>query len=138
MRKDQATMADPNRYAILMPTNEWEQPTIFGLQTGSRDAARRRPVRQLSTARSFAGRSSFTFSLFDEGLAPARRNTEISNVWEEFARGYFAMYITGPVEHWRISPPLAARDAGQMGDRAAAAARGEPHSAFRRRAAAGW
>ena len=25
----------PDRYAILIPTNEWEQPTIFALQTGA-------------------------------------------------------------------------------------------------------
>ena len=38
-------------------------------------------------------------SLFAEGLAPPVTNTQVSNVWEEFARGYFAMYITGP---WNI------------------------------------
>jgi multiple sugar transport system substrate-binding protein len=38
-------------------------------------------------------------SLYRDGLAPPIANTEIANVYQEFARGYFAMYITGP---WNI------------------------------------
>ena len=33
------------------------------------------------------------------GLAPVATNTQISNVWNEFARGYFSFYISGP---WQI------------------------------------
>ena len=69
----------PNRYAILIPTNEWEHRRFSRLQTGTTDAARRRPVRQLSTAPSFARRLSSMSSLFAEGLAPPVTNTEISN-----------------------------------------------------------
>jgi multiple sugar transport system substrate-binding protein len=90
--------AGPNRYALLIPTNEWEQPTIFALQTG---AQMLRDNDQYANFRTTEFRTAFEFytRLFEEGLAPAKRNTEISNVWEEFARGYFAMYITGP---WNI------------------------------------
>jgi multiple sugar transport system substrate-binding protein len=87
-----------DRYALLIPTNEWEQPTIFALQTGTqmlRDDGRYGNFQSPEFRRAF----SFYVSLFQEGLAPAVRNTEVSNVWEEFARGYFAMYITGP---WNI------------------------------------
>ena len=37
--------------------------------------------------------------LFRDGLAPALSNTEIANLYQEFARGTIAMYITGP---WHI------------------------------------
>jgi multiple sugar transport system substrate-binding protein len=90
--------AGPSRYALLMPTNEWEQPTIFGLQTGStllRDDGRYGSFSSPEFRHAF----KFYVSLFAEGLAPPVRNTEVSNVWEEFERGYFAMYITGP---WNI------------------------------------
>jgi len=88
----------PERYAVLIPTNEWEQPTIFALQTGSmllRDNGQYGDFRGKAFRRAF----EFYVGLFKEGLAPASTNTQISNVWEEFARGYFAMYITGP---WNI------------------------------------
>lgn len=88
----------PDRYAVLIPTNEWEQPTIFALQTGS---TLLRDHGQYGDFRGAAFRQAFEFyvGLYREGLAPASTNTQISNVWEEFARGYFAMYITGP---WNI------------------------------------
>jgi len=87
-----------DRFAILIPTNEWEQPTIFALQTGARML---RDDDRYSNFQSpeFRGAFKFYVDLFGEGLAPPVRNTEVSNVWEEFSRGYFAMYITGP---WNI------------------------------------
>jgi multiple sugar transport system substrate-binding protein len=91
-------LAGPDRYAMLIPTNEWEQPTIFGLQTGSemlREDGRYGNFQSPEFRRAF----EFYVSLFSEGWAPPVRNTEVSNVWEEFARGYIAMYITGP---WNI------------------------------------
>jgi multiple sugar transport system substrate-binding protein len=87
-----------DRYALLIPTNEWEQPSIFALQTGAdmlRDDGRYGDFQSPEFRRAF----EFYVGLFTEGLAPNVRNTEVSNVWEEFARGYFAMYITGP---WNI------------------------------------
>jgi multiple sugar transport system substrate-binding protein len=88
----------PDRYAILIPTNEWEQPTIFALQTG---ATMLRDDDQYANFQSAAFRKAFEFyaGLFEEQLAPPSTNQQISNVWEEFARGYFAMYVTGP---WNI------------------------------------
>ncbi len=54
---------------------------------------------RISTRPNFDERSISTRPLFAEGLAPQVTNTQISNYWEEFGRGYFAMYITGP---WNI------------------------------------
>jgi multiple sugar transport system substrate-binding protein len=43
---------------------------------------------------------AFFRSLFDEGLAPRVDNTRISNVWDEFGKGSFSFYISGP---WNIA-----------------------------------
>lgn len=87
-----------DRYAVLIPTNEWEQPTIFALQAGAnmlRDNDRYANFQSPEFRRAF----EFYVGLFKDGFAPNKRNTDVSNVYQEFARGYFAMYITGP---WNI------------------------------------
>jgi multiple sugar transport system substrate-binding protein len=99
----------PDRYAILLPINEWTQPVILGLQAGSpllREDATRGAFARPAFRRSFA----YYVGLFEAGLAPPVANNEIANLYQEFERGYFAMYITGP---WnlgefrkRLSPGL--------------------------------
>src|SRR5262252_3963804 len=37
--------------------------------------------------------------MFERGLAPPPTNNQIANVWNEFGRGYFSFYISGP---WNI------------------------------------
>ena len=88
----------PSNYAIFLPTNEYEPLLALGLQqpepllrNGGRYGNFRSP--------GFTRASDFYFNLFREGLAPRATNTEISNVYDEFARGLFAFYITGP---WNI------------------------------------
>jgi multiple sugar transport system substrate-binding protein len=84
-----------NAYAILLPTNEWEQLTILGVQQGSallsdgdtRGAFRQPPF--LSAAQWYVG-------LFRDGLAPVVSYTQLGNPYQEFARAYFSMWITGP------------------------------------------
>jgi multiple sugar transport system substrate-binding protein len=96
--RDVKRKVNPNGYAILMPTNEWEHLTILGLQTGCellRDNGRFANF----NSPQFRQALEFYARLFDEKLAPPVPNTQISNYWEEFGRGYFAMYITGP---WNI------------------------------------
>ncbi|MEP7028454.1 MAG: sugar ABC transporter substrate-binding protein [Candidatus Eisenbacteria bacterium] len=85
--------------AILLPVNEWTVPVVLGLQAGS-------PLvdEHLSLGRfegpEFRRALDFYLGLFKDGLAPAIANTEISNLYQEFSRGTFAMYVTGP---WNIS-----------------------------------
>lgn len=83
------------RWAIFLPTNEWAQPVILGLQAGSGllDSAGRRGR---FSAGPFAEAFEFYVGLFRDGLAPPMGNTDVANVYQEFARGTFAMYITGP------------------------------------------
>jgi multiple sugar transport system substrate-binding protein len=88
-------LVGPERFAIFLPVNEWNQPIIFGLQAGSPllvDDATRGAFSQGAFGRAF----HFYLGLFRDGLAPPVRNNEIANLYQEFARGYFAMYITGP------------------------------------------
>lgn len=87
--------AGPDGYAILLPINEWTQAVILGLQAGSPLLAEhdtRGAFRGPAFRRAFA----FYLDLFRDGLAPPVSNSEVANLYQEFARGYFAMYVTGP------------------------------------------
>lgn len=84
-----------NHYAILLPINEFTQPVIFGLQNGS-TLLRDDDTRGAFSAPPFREAFRFYVGLFEDGLAPPVSNTEIANLYQEFARGYFSMYITGP------------------------------------------
>jgi multiple sugar transport system substrate-binding protein len=87
--------AGSSGYAIFLPVNEWTQPMILGLQTRS-------PLLAADgTQGAFSGpefKKAFDFyvDLFRERLAPPVANTEIANTYQEFERGYFSMWITGP------------------------------------------
>lgn len=120
--------AGPGRWAILLPTDEWAQPVIFGLQKGASlltadggDAA--------FQTREFREAANFYVSVFREGLAPALANTQIANVYQEFAAGDFAMYVTGPwnLGEFRRRLPSSLRDSWATAP--LPAARPEPGSA---------
>lgn len=88
-------VAGPGNFAILLPTNEWTPPVVLGLQAGSpllADGATRAAFSEPAFRRGF----DFYLSLFRDQLAPPVSNTQIANVYQEFSRGYFSMYITGP------------------------------------------
>jgi len=88
----------PDDYAILLPLNEYEPLLALALQQPDpllRDGGRYGNFRSPGFRRA----SDFYLGLFREGLAPPVTNTQISNVYDEFARGRFAFYITGP---WNI------------------------------------
>jgi multiple sugar transport system substrate-binding protein len=81
--------------AIFLPANEWTQPAVFGAQAGSAllaDHDTRGAFSQPEFRRGF----DFYLSLFRDGYASPMGNQEMSNLYQEFARGSFAMYITGP------------------------------------------
>jgi len=83
-----------DRYAIFLPTNEWPPQAILGLQQGSPliNPAGYGTFAEPAFARAF----DFLLSLYHDGLAPPVSNTEIANLYQEFGRGYFSMYISGP------------------------------------------
>jgi len=84
----------PGAYPIFLPINEWPPMAILGLQAGSPLVTEEGfgAFRQPAYARAF----DFLLSLYRDGLAAPVSNTEIANLYQEFARGSFAMYITGP------------------------------------------
>jgi multiple sugar transport system substrate-binding protein len=82
-------------YAIFLPTNEWAQPYVLGMQAGSTLLDQRGRYGVFSGP-AFRRGFDFYVGLYRAGLAPALGNIEIANVYQEFARGRFAMYITGP------------------------------------------
>lgn len=85
-------------FPALLPLDEWAQPIIFGLQEGApllRDHGTRGNFRDARFRRGF----EFYVKLFTDSLAPPLANTQISNVFQEFAAGRIAMWITGP---WNV------------------------------------
>lgn len=86
--------ARPGQYAIFLPMNEWPPMAILGLQAGSPLVTEQGfgAFRDTAFARAF----DFLLSLYRDGLAAPISNNEIANLYQEFARGTFAMYISGP------------------------------------------
>lgn len=85
-------------FPMLMPLDEWAQPAILGMQAGSTLLAAH-GTRGAFEDSTFRRGLEFYVELFRDGLAPALANTQISNVYQEFAAGRVAMYITGP---WNV------------------------------------
>jgi multiple sugar transport system substrate-binding protein len=91
-------LAGSERYAILLPINEWQVLVILALQ---RDATLLRDRDRYGDFRNPRFRQAFLFylSLFEGGLAPPVSNTQMANLYQEFTNGTFAIYATGP---WNI------------------------------------
>ena len=87
-----------DRYAILLPLNEFEPLVALSLQ---QDEPLLRDGDRWGNFRSDGFRRALRFylSMFERGFAPAASNNQIANVWNEFGRGYFSFYISGP---WNI------------------------------------
>ena len=88
----------PDRQAILLPLNEVEPLLAFALQQDEpllRDDGRWGNFRSDGFRRALA----FYLEMFQRGWAPVVANAAISNVWNEFGRGRFVFYVSGP---WNI------------------------------------
>lgn len=86
------------RYAILLPINEWQLPVILALQQG---AGLLRDNYQYGDFQDSRFRAAFAayLDLFEQGLAPPVSNAQMANLYQEFAKGTFAIYVSGP---WNI------------------------------------
>jgi multiple sugar transport system substrate-binding protein len=103
-------LAGPQEYAVLFPADEWAQPVILGMQLGAPLIVSGRQA-AFSEER-FQRAAEFYVAAFRDGLTPLVANAQVSNVYQEFARGTFAMYVTGPWnlgEFRRRVPELAGR-----------------------------
>ena len=92
------SQAGAGNYALLYPLNEYEQLTTLALSAGAR-MLRDEGARGAFSDPEFREALAFYKSLFDEGLAPPASMAQISNVWDEFAKGYFSLFLSGP---WTI------------------------------------
>lgn len=95
---DVKAMQGPDHYAVLMPINEFEQQLSFALQQPDpllRDDDTRGNFRSAGFRRTLG----FYANMFEQGWAPKMSETQISNVWDEFFRGFNVFYISGP---WNI------------------------------------
>jgi multiple sugar transport system substrate-binding protein len=84
-----------DRYAILLPIDEWNQPVVFGLQNGATlldPAGTRGRFRDPRFRRAM----DFYLELYKSGMAPPLDRSGLVNLYQQFAEGWFAMVITGP------------------------------------------
>jgi len=91
-------LVGPERYAILLPLNEYDPLVALALQQNEpllREDGRFGNFRSEGFRRTWR----FYLSMYEQRLAPPASSNEIANVWNEFARGYFSFYISGP---WQI------------------------------------
>jgi multiple sugar transport system substrate-binding protein len=88
----------PGRYALLLPLNEFEPFVALWLQQGEpllRDGGRWGNFRSPGFERTLR----FYLGMYQRHLAPPVAQNQIANVWNEFARGTFTFYVSGP---WQI------------------------------------
>jgi multiple sugar transport system substrate-binding protein len=85
----------PGRYPIYLPSNEWHQPVIFGMQAGS-PLLKDHGSYAVFTDPEFRRAFDFYLRLYRDSLAPVKGLNDVANPYQEFTRGYFAMWITGP------------------------------------------
>ena len=84
-------------YGILLPLNEPDPLFALSLQQGP--VLNEDDTRGAFSQPPFRRALDFYAEVFRDDLAPRMSNTQVSNVWDEFARGLFAFYVTGP---WNI------------------------------------
>jgi multiple sugar transport system substrate-binding protein len=83
---------------LLLPVQEYEPLLAFGLQPDEpllRDGGRFGNFR----GKGFRAALQFYMERFASGHAPSTSGGEIANLWQEFGRGTFAAFISGP---WNI------------------------------------
>jgi multiple sugar transport system substrate-binding protein len=101
----------PEHYALFLPLTDWVMPVVLALQRGAellRDGDR------YGNFESPPVRDAFRFyvELFKEKLAPVAAAADVTNVYDDFAQGYFAIYPSGPWDLGEFSrrlPPSLAR-----------------------------
>jgi len=97
-----------DRYAILLPMNEWEVPVALAMERGAgllRDGDRYGDFQ----APAFRAAFEFYLGLFERGLAPRAGAAQIANLYQDFAAGFFTFYVSGPWSLGELSRRLPAR-----------------------------
>lgn len=112
-RKVLAALSKPQEgiYGILLPTNEYEQLMSLALEQPDpllRDGNRYGNFESPGFMRAL----TFYVDTFRQQQAPAISNVVAGNPWEEFGRGVYAFYLSGP---WNIGEFRARLPAEQQG-----------------------
>ncbi len=100
-----------DRFAILMPLNEFEQQLSLGLQQDD-PLLRDHDNRGNFQSPGFRAALAFYANTFAQQWAPPLSETQVSNVWDEFFNGYLAFYFSGPwnIREFRNRAPEALKD----------------------------
>jgi multiple sugar transport system substrate-binding protein len=100
------------RYAMLLPLNEWQMPVILALQA---DAPLLRDGDRYGNfgSHGFHKALDFYVDLFRRDLAPRAGAGQVANLYQDFAAGFFAVYVSGP---WNIGE-FAARLPAALADK---------------------
>lgn len=91
-------LVGPERYSVFLPLNEFEPLMLFALQQPDpllREGGRYGNFESPGFRRAFA----YYLNMFQRQWAPPVASGQTLNVWEEFGRGTFTFYISGP---WNI------------------------------------
>ena len=86
------------QWSAFIPTNEWNLPIILGLQNGStllRDDDGRGAFNDPEFRQAF----EYFVAMYRDGLAPKFGSNDVANLYQEFAKGRFVFYVSGP---WQI------------------------------------
>lgn len=102
----------PQRYAVMLPLNEYEQLLSLALQQDD-PLLRDNDTRGNFESPGFRRALAFYVNMFDQGWAPQMSETQISNVWDEFFNGFFTFYVSGPwnIREFRKRVPQGLEDA---------------------------
>jgi len=87
-----------SNYGILMPTNEHEHIEVLAMSNGA-TFLNAEGTRGAFRDPRFRDAFAFYVELFRRGYAPKVNNTQVANLYQQFAQGDFAMHITGP---WNV------------------------------------
>jgi multiple sugar transport system substrate-binding protein len=79
----------------LLPLNEYEPLLALALQPGG-DLLAEGGRRGHFASPGFEQALGFYLDMFRRGYAPPMTNTQVFNLWQEFGRGTFALYVSGP------------------------------------------
>lgn len=85
------------QFSFFLPVNEWAPFIIFGLQANSTLLKNKNQYGAFS-GKEFKKAYNYLMQYYANGLAP-KGMSEVSNIYQAFAEGYFAMFISGP---WNV------------------------------------
>jgi multiple sugar transport system substrate-binding protein len=85
-------------FGVLLPITEWQPLVMLALQRGA-ELLPEHDTRGNFQSDAFREAFAFYVDLFRTGLAPLAGQTQVANLYQDFARGTFAFYVTGP---WNV------------------------------------